>query len=852
MTPSTVNKFRISKKFGLIMTVASVLAMLMVSGTIIIYEQYSFKSRILSNINIQADIITQHLGVAIRFEDSNSAAESLKAFHTNTNIRVATVYTRTGTLFASYGDFESKHTYVNDGVEHATFYSDTLAVTTHINDANETLGALHLEHNIPELLERLSAYSPFLIVTIFALVLINLIVSFGTSIFIIEPMNRLITTAKAITRTNNYSLRTDLTNNDEIGELADTLNELLDVTEVSQNELIDINSELKDTNAEIEMQNFLVEASRREYQELVRSHELLLKSANEGIIRLDKNGLIIFCNPKAAEILEIDEIEILAMNIVSFFGGVKTHVQNSEAQWRESIFCKTLETGGQCSVEDETWHSHKGRRFHIGFNFSAILEDGNKNKLGVLMFENITTRKNAEAKLSELANYDNLTHLVNRRYFYELVELSINRSNRSSSPIALLFIDVDHFKLINDNFGHDIGDKVLTRVALVLKECVRIDDIVSRLSGDEFSILLFDIETASSAEHVAKKIIRKLTEPTLIDGYQIKVETSIGISVYPGNGESTDQLLKAADTAMYQVKKEGRHGIQFFEDALQQEVDNRNRILQALNKSENKNDFEILFQPKYCIHERKLIGAEALLRWKIQDENIPPDVFIPIAEESGHISDIGSWVMLNVCQQFAKWRRKYTVCDKMRVSVNVSPRQLFEGDFSEKVHEVLYFSRLPPECLEIEITETAAMEDPEAVIGELTKIRELGVKISIDDFGTGYSSLNYLKRLPIDILKIDKSFTMDIGKNENDEAIVRAVIAIAHSMKLEVIAEGVEELNQLIFLDQNLCDHVQGYYFSKPLTMDDFEKILGSDSCSIQYDLLDEARDHYFNTKTQN
>ena len=362
-------------------------------------------------------------------------------------------------------------------------------------------------------------------------------------------------------------------------------------------------------------------------------------------------------------------------------------------------------------------------------------------------------------------------------------------------------------------------------------------------------MLLYDIGSPNNAQDVAHKILTKVEEPVLIEDYEISINISIGIAMYPGNGKNAESILRAADAAMYEVKKAGRHGIKFFEDGLQREINKRNSIVSALGRAVKNNEFHLVYQPKFSLSETKMVGAEVLIRWKVNGELIPPDIFIPIAEESGSIAAIGEWVLFAACKQFSRWLKKNVLEEHMRISVNVSPKQLYAGGFVEKIKAALTTSKLPPEYLEIEITETAAMEDPESVIDELESIRKLGVKIAIDDFGTGYSSLNYLKRLPIDVLKIDKSFINDIGVNEHDEAIVRAVIAIAHSLNMDVIAEGVEDLDQLIFLDKNLCDHVQGYVFSKPLSVTDFGQLLhyGNAVHDKLYRELDGARSRYDN-----
>ncbi|MBV1880351.1 MAG: EAL domain-containing protein [Pseudomonadales bacterium] len=838
----------IQSKLSLILLVANMLALFMVTMTIVFYENSRYQPDLLLELNIQGDMINEHLDVAMSFDDRVSAKESLAAFSLNKNIPIAMVIASDGTLFASHIiEGYSPPSKLPSEPGHV-FYKDRLVLVKEIASANQSLGLLLIEHTTPLWRERMLEYSPFFLVTAFTLILLDLLITLGARKYIVQPLGQLTKMAEKISISHNYRLRADVNSIDEVGILSQTLNELLSVTETNQNSILKSNYQLEKKTLELEGQRGVAEAATMNYKNLVKNHELLLSSAGEGIISLDLSGHITSVNPKAASLLEVDAEDLVSQAISQYFvKGKDVKNRNNDsvllAYWEQSSIFSSLTNGACCKVENEVWLSQRGNEFNVGYSFSSIVDDDNNCIGGVVMFQDITSRKVAEGKLLELANYDPLTHIANRRYFGNLLEKAITDARGDNRYLALLFIDIDHFKMVNDTYGHHTGDVVLLEVAKKILYCVRSDDVVSRLAGDEFAVLLSNMSGALDAKLVAEDIIRELSMPHIIDTHEVYAQASIGIAMYPAVGDSGEELMHAADSAMYQAKKSGRHRICFYEEKLHQDAETRNHIVQALNVAIAKNEFEIVYQPKINLASCEMIGVEALLRWKCQGEMIPPDVFIPIAEDMGKISEIGEWVLNSVCRQMGVWQRKYKPCLNMRVSVNVSPRQLRTGAFDLTIKNALRNASLSAQCLDIEITETAVMENPDAVVMELERIRNLGVSISIDDFGTGYSSLNYLKKLPIDVLKIDKSFTLDIGNNTNDEAIVKAVIAIAHSMDLEVIAEGVESLEQLMFLQANGCEQVQGYFYSKPLTPEKFEQLLVNDDWKFKKIFSDLNRD---------
>jgi diguanylate cyclase (GGDEF)-like protein len=417
-------------------------------------------------------------------------------------------------------------------------------------------------------------------------------------------------------------------------------------------------------------------------------------------------------------------------------------------------------------------------------------------------------------ELAHLAKYDPLTQLPNRTYFIEYLSKVLEKSQ----AITLLFIDLDGFKLINDSLGHATGDLLLKEAAQRLKISVRTSDLVARLGGDEFTIVLENI-APEYAPVVAKKILDNLSHTYQIQSHEFFISASIGIVHAPIHSQDSATLIKLADTAMYQAKHLGKNRYHIFSEAIDQSVTEYANLVQALHKGIERQEFFLHYQPRVSLENGITISVEALLRWQHPERGlIPPGVFIPIAENTGMIQALGNWVLQEACRQAKLWHQQG---QHLRVAINVSVKQLQQDDFVDQVKQTLEHSQLPPHLLELEITESAAMNNVEDNIKKLSRIKALGVYISIDDFGTAYSSLNYLKRLPVHSLKIDRSFVQDIDNQSDNQvnniAIVRSIVALGKNMDLQLVAEGVETAKQASFLQDIGCDEAQGFYFSKPL-----------------------------------
>ena len=432
----------------------------------------------------------------------------------------------------------------------------------------------------------------------------------------------------------------------------------------------------------------------------------------------------------------------------------------------------------------------------------------------------VNERRSAEARLDHLAHHDPLTGLPNRLMFAEQLKKSISNTARGERRLAVLFIDLDRFKEVNDTLGHSFGDKLLVDVTHRLVTRLRAGDSLARIGGDEFICILEDIKDAAEAGYTADKLIELLIEPFQILEHEIYIDASIGICIYPADGEDVDTLVRNADTAMYQAKEHGRGRSHFYAAEMTTYAQERVRIESLLRRAIDADELAVHYQIKVAGGSGKPVGAEALLRWTSAElGSVPPVRFIPLAEETGFIVTLGEWVLQRACRQMMAWRQAGLVMPK--VSVNVSVKQLEHGNIVATVQRILAETGLEPAALELEITESVIMniEDALAILKQLS---QLGIQLSIDDFGTGYSSLAYLKLLPINTLKIDRAFVTGIGENVGDEAIIRAVIALARSLKLHTVAEGVETTQQLDFLGAHGADEIQGYFFGKPQPADEF------------------------------
>jgi len=486
-----------------------------------------------------------------------------------------------------------------------------------------------------------------------------------------------------------------------------------------------------------------------------------------------------------------------------------------DASFYEKVRGIMLDTGHWAG---EMWQRRKdGEEFLGWLECSEVCDDFGGRSHFVIVVTDVTDKKRAEQELRYLANYDTLTGLPNRALLSERLARAIVRARRQDTKVAVLFLDLDRFKDINDSLGHAAGDRILKATAARLLATVSSSDTVARLSGDEFTVVLEDVEGLDAVDRTARDILNAFAEPLDIDDrHDVTISPSIGISLYPDHALVPTDLLKFADTAMYQAKSIGRNTYQVYTEAMDAETRRRALMTAALRRALDRGEFRLVFQPRLSLTDGSVTGVEALLRWHSSElGEIPPDVFIPLAEETGLILKIGEWVLREACLTLRRWRRHGL--NSIAVSVNVSVLQLLRGHLPELLLSVLAETGVPAERVELEVTESMVMANAEQTTAVLKRLREIGVSIAIDDFGTGYSSLVYLKRLPIDTLKIDKEFVGDLTRDPDDEAITATVITMAHSLGLNVVAEGVETQAQMDYLRAQGCDEIQGFWLSPPL-----------------------------------
>jgi diguanylate cyclase (GGDEF)-like protein/PAS domain S-box-containing protein len=533
----------------------------------------------------------------------------------------------------------------------------------------------------------------------------------------------------------------------------------------------------------------------------------------EGIVITDVDGTILAANAAVTQITGYQPEELIGKNPRILKSG-RHHESFYTALW------DSVRRNGQW--EGEVWNKHKnGEVYPERISISAIKDEQGEVQNYIGIFIDISKQKEAESHLFYQSYHDTLTSLPNRALFQIRLDWAILQAKLGQTGCAVLFIDLDYFKYINDSFGHTMGDLLLQKIAVRLKACLRENDTLSRMGGDEFTVILEDFANRNDVEQTAARIIAALDNPFLLDNQELFVSASIGISFFPEDGDDATVLMKHADAAMYKAKNDGRKQLQFFQSGMESYSAKRIEMERYLRYALEHNEFRLFYQPQVNLGSGHIVGAEALLRWQRPGVGlVPPDQFIPLAEETGIIVPIGQWVLQEACRQCKIWQQ--AGWQSFRMGVNLSTLQFRQANLNHIVELTLIETGLAPQYLDLELTESLAMQQVENSLKTLLQLKQQGVQLSIDDFGTGYSSLSYLKQFPIDRLKIDRSFISDIANDPNDAAIVEAIIAMAHCLGLKVIAEGVETEEQLNFLKMRGCDEVQGYLFGQPVSAEMF------------------------------
>lgn len=577
-----------------------------------------------------------------------------------------------------------------------------------------------------------------------------------------------------------------------------------------QGRLVAIEGIIQDVTERKESSQALREAERRYYQ--------LFENALEGIFRTTLEGKYLDANPALAHIFGFES----PADLIQSRQDIRNELYVNPVRREE--FMRLVRDNGSVSSFESRIYKKDGEVIWISENARAVYDDAGELICYEGTVEDITERKVYQARIEQQANYDTLTGLANRSLLNDRLRQAILTAERFGTRLAVVFVDLDRFKYINDSLGHHVGDELLRAMAERLKASVRESDTVARLGGDEFVLLINGQGKPESVAIVLERMLSDISQPWTIPQGDFNVTCSMGVALYPDDGKSAQALLKHADAAMYRAKDKGRNNFQFFTAELNELITERLELENKLRHALERDQFTLHYQPRVDMHSRRIIGAEALLRWHSDQESVSPQRFIPVAEEIGLIVPIGRWVLREACAQNKAWQD--AGLPSFVLSINVSVRQFQQDDIVQTIADVLRDTGLAARYLEIELTESTVMHDADHVIAMLNALKEIGVQISVDDFGTGYSSLSYLKRLPVDRLKVDRSFVQDIATDVDDAIIVRTVIALGHNLGLKVVAEGVETEQQLEFLRVNQCDELQGYYFGKPMPAAEFAAVL--------------------------
>jgi diguanylate cyclase (GGDEF)-like protein/PAS domain S-box-containing protein len=666
--------------------------------------------------------------------------------------------------------------------------------------------------------------------------LISILTIWQPAYWLDASMKGLTAIASAITAVMLWRLMPILLTVTSVKQLQKTIDQLqheVDQRKQAEKELAALNNNLEQSVQQrtLELSNInrdlLMEIEQRKLieQDLFQEKQqalVTLESIGDGVITTDMDSKVTYLNPIAERMTGWTLAEAKGRPILEVFRILNESTRKLAANPVDVV----LAHGMVCGIANHTIVISKtGKEFAIEDSAAPIINvDG--NTIGVvLVFHDVSEAKHMAEKMSYLAEHDFLTDLPNRLLLTDRITQALNMARRKNSRVGILYLDLDHFKKVNDTLGHDVGDQLLMMLSKKLQACLRNMDTISRQGGDEFVILLTEFDSPAIPVTIANKLLEATCKAFQIGTHELNVSASIGISMYPEDGDSADALMKNADAAMYYAKSLGRNNFQFFTKQLSakiaEQVDLENSLLRAVNQHE----FKLVYQPKVLLETGEIIGAEALIRWHHPEKGmVSPDIFIPIAEDTGLIKLIGKWVLSEACEQNKRWQQ--AGLPAIPVAINVSAVELKQADYLQQVSKVLMQSGLEAQYLELEVTERVAIDGYDEGIRDLLALKEMGVRLSIDDFGTGYSSLSYLKRLPVDSVKIDKSFVRDIQSDANDAAIVTAIIKMSHSLGFSVIAEGVETSAQLHFLKETECDEIQGYFISRPISAEDFAKLL--------------------------
>lgn len=795
----------ISRKMAIFSALISTISLVGIVSIIGVYDYYSVQDKTENDLISLSAALTGRSSAAIMTGDMASVTILLDSLATVHDIANGCIYT----LGADPLDKKAINIIANYPDESAPCSSTTPTETRIIESTerqyidivqpiaakDKVVGYLYLRSNTKNLMPLQAHYLGIIACLSLLGFAIALWLANVSSNRLSQRLLSLETTAHNIISNGNYSLRAQKVENDTISNVITGFNQMLDFFQQQDTQL-------------------------RDSEEKFR---LINETSKVGIFQLDINGTCVYANTELSLITGLPVNEILESNWLTTI-----HPEDRstvEKQWRVMLDNnQSLDLNCRLKTPQTKFISA----------YVRLLRGSDGRLIGYIGTVNdVSEIKNAQTQFEEMAYYDMLTGLANRRLFRNRLEHVVSNLKKEQSSLGLILVDLDSFKSVNDAMGHDAGDKLLKIVAGRLQQCVRASDTVARLSSDEFAIILPGIKNSRTTAHVAEKVLTAIQQPVLLNETEQRLTASIGIAIAPQNGTDAKTIIKNADLALFHAKDKGRNNYQFFTVEMNIQLINQVALTHDLKQAVKSSDFTLVYQPKICLKQGNLVGFEALIRWnhKIRGA-VGPTEFIPVAEQTGLIIPLGRWVITTACEQLRTMYDEKIVNESVSMAVNLSAHQFQDEHLVDFIRDRINTFDIKPGQFEIELTESVLMENFDNAIEKLEALRQLGIQISIDDFGTGYSSLGYLKRLPVNTVKVDRSFVTDIPNDKSDMEITSAVIAMAHNLNYTVVAEGVETEQQLQFLEHSGCDYGQGYFFSKPLPDHELELFCANFSLS--------------------
>ena len=783
------------KKLGdNIVGLSSIFIVLSLFSIAIVFAVNSYsqaRENLINDIDVLSKLVGNRSAAALIFQDVKAAEVNLNSINFNENVLKACIYTGSLTLFAAYSvdqKLDACQDVIWEFKNRIISGTRNIAVTNEIEDSGDRIGFISIYANTDKIEQSLQNS---LLTSFFALLIIIPVVLWFLNRKLrktLSPLIDLHNTALTISQNPFSSLRANRDKNDEVGRLVDVFNSMLDTLDRDNQALLTSESRFRS----------------------------LAENSPVGIYQMDESRRFTYTN---------DKWQMLT--------GLKAGIENKdylhflsddEQNLYLAVLDKVQSTGKAQVIEYNFSASERGENFIFMEHIAPIGDSTSDDKefkgfIGSLL--DISELKDAQLELENLAFYDPLTGLPNRRFFMDHLKFIMAGAHNEQNRIAILMLDLDDFKKVNDTLGHDAGDQLLIILAERLRSVIAKKDVVSRMGGDEFLIILKDSDINASIQKIADRMLLAISRPVSIMGQDIEVTSSIGVSIYPEDGKTPETLIRNADLALYLSKENGRNRLSFFSKKLETVIHEKVRMERKIRDAIKNEAFTFHVQPQWCLASKQLISGEVLIRWLDEGGFIGPNIFIPIAEDSGLITEIGDWLIENVIKSISENMLSLKALGLNYLAINLSAKQFFNNQLVNTIRRHLEYYKVDPNMLEFELTESAVMEDTEQAIEIMRSLRELGCRLSIDDFGTGYSSLSYLKKFPINAVKIDQSFISDIPNDQNDIEISSAIIVMGHSLGLDVIAEGVETKEQLDFLIEKSCDYAQGYFVAKPMPFSD-------------------------------